>query len=43
MDRCGTDEGQLIIFDRSQERSWDEKIFQREESRQGKKILVWGM
>jgi len=43
MDRCGTDEGHLIIFDRSQERSWDEKIFQRKESRQGKKILVWGM
>ncbi|MBW2741068.1 MAG: hypothetical protein LWX54_12695 [Deltaproteobacteria bacterium] len=43
MDRCGTDDGHLIIFDRSQERSWNEKIFQRKESRQGKRILVWGM
>jgi len=44
MDSCGTDEGHLIIFDRStQKRSWDEKIFDQEESYQGETITVWGM
>ncbi|MCP4348492.1 MAG: XisI protein [Desulfobacterales bacterium] len=27
MDKCGTDEGHLVIFDRNPGRSWDEKIF----------------
>jgi len=44
MDRCNTDEGYLIIFDRSvQKRSWDEKIFVCEKEHEGKKITVWGM
>ncbi len=42
MDKCGTDEGLLVIFDRNQGRSWDEKIFRREEIVRGKKIHVWG-
>ncbi len=29
MDRCGVDEGHLVIFDRSKERSWNEKIILR--------------
>jgi len=43
MERSGTDDGHLIIFDRSEDRSWDEKIFRREEMKEGKKIVVWGM
>ncbi|GAG19490.1 unnamed protein product, partial [marine sediment metagenome] len=43
MDRCGTNEGHLVIFDRSKEKTWDEKIFQREEEYQGKMVKVWGM
>ncbi|MBT9439703.1 MAG: AAA family ATPase [Desulfobacterales bacterium] len=43
MDKCGTDEGHLVIFDRSKEKIWDEKIFQQEEMYQQKKIKVWGM
>jgi hypothetical protein len=43
MDRCGADEGHLVIFDRSKEKTWDEKIFQREEEYQGKMVKVWGM
>jgi len=43
MDRCGADEGHLVIFDRSKEKNWDEKIFQREEEYQGRMIKVWGM
>jgi hypothetical protein len=33
----------LVIFDRSKEKTWDEKIFQREEEYHGKMIKVWGM
>jgi len=41
MDKCGTKEGHVIIFDRSKERGWDEKIFCSDEySAQG--ISVWG-
>ncbi len=43
MRRCGTAEGHLVIFDRSEKRSWDEKVFRREESVDGRKVTVWGM
>jgi hypothetical protein len=43
MDRCGVAEGHLIIFDRTPNKSWDEKIFVREEAYQGTPITVWGM
>jgi hypothetical protein len=43
MDRCGTPEGHLVIFDRSPDRSWEEKLFRREETYQGRTITVWGM
>lgn len=43
MDRCGTDEGHLVIFDRSKDKSWDEKIFQKIETFRKKTIEVWGM
>lgn len=43
MDKCGTDEGYLLIFDRSPNVSWDEKIFKREETYNGVKINVYGM
>jgi hypothetical protein len=43
MDRYAADEGHLVIFDRDQTRSWDEKIFRRAECYQGRAIQVWGM
>jgi hypothetical protein len=43
MERCGTMEGHLLIFDRDPEKSWDKKIFIREESFQGRAIKIWGM
>lgn len=43
MDHCGADQGHLVIFDRDSDKSWDEKIFRREEAYQGRKIKVWGM
>ncbi len=43
MDRCGTEEGHLVIFDRRKNTGWDEKIFCRAEEYKGHKITVWGM
>jgi hypothetical protein len=45
MDGCGTAEGHLVIFDlkSTTEKSWDEKIFVRDEEYQGTPIKVWGM
>ena len=44
MDKVGAvDEGHLIIFDRSQEKSWDERIWHKSYDYQGRTILVWGV
>ena len=29
VDRCGAEAGHLIVFDRSEDRTWEEKIFRR--------------
>ena len=41
-DRCAVREGHLVVFDRSG-KSWEEKIFRRTESVEGRTITVWGM
>ncbi len=43
MDKCGADDGHLIIFDRREDRKWEEKIFRKVEGFAGKRIVVWGM
>jgi len=43
MDKCGTGEGHLVIFDKDDKKTWEEKIFQRSEMYQGIDITVWGM
>ena len=43
MDRCAAEAGHLVIFDRSEDKSWEEKVFRRRESAGGVDILVWGM
>ncbi|MCY3844666.1 MAG: ATP-binding protein, partial [Acidobacteria bacterium] len=43
MSRCGAPAGHLVVFDRRADRSWDEKIFRREESAGKRTITVWGM
>lgn len=43
MDRCDTEEGHLVIFDRDEDKSWEEKIFSRKKIYQGKEITIWGM
>jgi hypothetical protein len=42
-DQCGANEAHLIIFDRRPEVAWDDKIWQRQESWQGRVLGVWGM
>ena len=43
MERCGSRAGHLVIFDRSEGRRWDDKIFRREERIGDRTITVWGM
>jgi len=43
MDKCGTGEGYLLIFNPSPGVSWDEKIFKKEMSFQGVKINTYGL
>ena len=43
MDKCGAEEGYLLIFDRSKKTSWKEKIFKKVKTFKGTKIVVYGM
>ncbi len=43
MDRCGTDEGHLVVFDRSDTRTWKQKVFRREATSGDRSVTVWGM
>jgi len=43
MDRCGCNDGHLIIFDRGVSKTWEEKIFCKIEQYKAKAITVWGM
>jgi len=43
MDRVGTDEGYLVIFDRTPETPWEEKVLVRQEQYEKHRIGVWGM
>ena len=42
MDRCGGESGHLVIFDRDESRPWEEKLYRREESLEGRPVTVWG-
>ena len=44
MDRCGAESGHLVVFDRSEERPWEEKVFHdRRTAESGTEVAVWGM
>ena len=43
MDRCRASEGHLVIFDRTPDRPWEEKIFVRDVTEGGAPVTVWGM
>jgi len=42
MQKCGADQGWLVVFDRGTEKSWDEKIYMRPEEYKGKHIIIVG-
>jgi len=43
MDRSAVEAGHLVVFDRTEGRRWEDKVFRREESADGRTITVWGM
>ncbi len=43
MERCGTRDGHLVVFDRRSDVSWDEKVFQVKKVFENREIWVWGM
>lgn len=43
MDINNATEGHLVIFDRDQKKSWDQKIYTRQEHVDNKVITVWGL
>ncbi len=43
MDRCGSEVGHLIVFDRTEGKRWQEKVFRRAVRRDGRTVIVWGM
>ncbi len=42
MDRLGCNKGWLILFDRSKNKTWDEKIYQEEQIIKNKHIVLMG-
>ena len=43
MDRCAAESGHLVIFDRTEGRRWEDKVFRREERTDEGAVTVWGM
>ena len=43
MDRCAAESGHLLIFDQRPDKSWEERIFRREEFLGDTLVTVWGM
>jgi hypothetical protein len=43
VDRCGAEAGHLLIFDRRQNISWEEKLYHREKQVRNRTIEVWGV
>ena len=42
VDRCRADSGHLVIFDRDESQPWEERLYRREETRDGRAVTVWG-
>ena len=43
VDRCGATIGHLIVFDRDDKRTWEQKLFHRREDTGDATIHIWGM
>ena len=42
VDKCRAESGHLVIFDRSESKRWEEKLYRREEHLDGRTVTVWG-
>ncbi len=42
MDRCAASEGHLVVFDRTPDKPWADKIFRRQIAAGERRITVWG-
>ncbi len=42
MDKCRGESGHLVIFDRDESKPWEEKLYRRDESLDGRPVTVWG-
>ena len=43
MDRCGAAAGHLVVFDRTANKPWDDKVFRSDRTVGDARITVWGM
>jgi len=43
LDRVGADEGNLVVFDRTPDTPWEQKLFVRQERHGEHRIGVWGI
>lgn len=43
MDRCGAESGHLVVFDLRPGKTWEERVFRREERCGETPVTVWGM
>lgn len=43
MDRCGAAAGHLVVFDRTANKSWDDKVFRSDHPVGDTCVTVWGM
>ena len=42
MDRCGAESGHLVVFDTRPDRSWEQRLYRREERVGERSVTVWG-
>lgn len=42
MDRYRGEPGHLVISDRDESKRWEEKVYRREESLDGRPVTLWG-
>jgi len=42
MDKTGSKEGWVVIFDRTPKKSWSKKLYVKEVKQPGKKITIFG-
>ena len=43
MERCAAAEGHLVLFDRTEGKSWEDKLYRRDQTEGGTPVTVWGM